>query len=346
MKRTLTLLATITFAALPQAGAQTDVARYIGLAVDGAHSSTRGTTPEDCEAQCSANRRCLSWKLTKPTFRTGPRCLLSLSDVPAQTPVASGPSRLATPSASAKPSTFPAPDLRRLESAPAPASRAEPVYRGKEGRSVLPRETGAPSRLIIQPAPHSAADIAPDLRPQTSAALPTPVAAQRVQPETRASASPVALPGSMPALSAPSSETSRTSVTTPTVTRRVVSTRSIPAPPPMIARPNAESAAATPVKPQSSLAAPSPPSAIPPRPPSASPATNEGLKPLPGAPRVTSGADERPPLPRRRLEDAPSYSVQSMEILPGDYEATAGYLDTFVEDEETGSEPASERSDD
>ncbi|MEQ9315255.1 MAG: hypothetical protein RLN72_05340 [Henriciella sp.] len=61
---------------------------------------------------------------------------------------------------------------------------------------------------------------------------------------------------------------------------------------------------------------------------------------------MASGADERPPLPRRRLDDAPAYSVQSMEILPGDYEATAGYLDTFSEDEEVESEPASEPSDD
>ncbi|MGB3627628.1 MAG: hypothetical protein WA989_17500, partial [Henriciella sp.] len=90
------------------------------------------------------------------------------------------------------------------------------------------------------------------------------------------------------------------------------------------------------------------PTVSPPPPPEQgqSPILADGLKPLPGAPRMMTGSDDRPALPRRRLETAPVYSVQSMELLPGDYEATAGYLDPTANEDDSALDRSPPASDD
>ncbi|MEL7033107.1 MAG: hypothetical protein AAGL97_06580 [Pseudomonadota bacterium] len=43
------------------------------------YRSERGTSVEDCAMQCSADGACVSWSLTPATFRMGPRCELKAS---------------------------------------------------------------------------------------------------------------------------------------------------------------------------------------------------------------------------------------------------------------------------
>ena len=60
------------------------------------------------------------------------------------------------------------------------------------------------------------------------------------------------------------------------------------------------------------------------------------LAPLRYAPAPATGEDKRPALPERHDRQVPAYSVQNMDVLPGDYEATAGYIDGLPDEEETG----------
>ena len=76
--------------------------------------------------------------------------------------------------------------------------------------------------------------------------------------------------------------------------------------------------------------------------PAAPPAREETsgtrLDPLRYAPSPATGTDDRPALPEREDEQVPAYSVQKMDVLPGDYEATAGYIDGLPDEDETGEE--------
>lgn len=62
------------------------------------------------------------------------------------------------------------------------------------------------------------------------------------------------------------------------------------------------------------------------------------VTPPPMSPRPTTGSDNRPALPlRKQQEGVPSYSVQRMDLLPGDYEGTAGMYDAEAAAEEADS---------
>lgn len=93
--------------------------------------------------------------------------------------------------------------------------------------------------------------------------------------------------------------------------------------------------------------APSPETPAPDAPPTPQPASAEAsgtmIAPPPMSPNPTTGTDTRPALPlRKQQEPVPSYSVQRMDVLPGDYEGTGGlYAPAMPEGDEAPETDAS-----
>lgn len=183
-----------------------------------------------------------------------------------------------------------------------------------------------------EPMANSAARSPEQLRPTQPVAEPAPPVSptKAVSPDALQTPAPQAsVAAAAPEESVRPTASSQSQIAAPSRSnaRPALSAQNVPAPPPMIARRQPKPASTTPPAPQPAAHSPAPATN------SVAPGSvsNEGLKPLPGAPRVSTGADERPPLPRRRLQQTPSYSVQSLERLPGDYDATAGYVDPTSE---------------
>lgn len=155
-----------------------------------------------------------------------------------------------------------------------------------------------------------------------------PVAAAPPQPEPVEPKRPIPAP---PRRSEP---------TAPTQPANVQPRTKPPAPPPLIARPSVVEA---PLARREAASIPAPaPTPIPEqdKPPLPSLGGRVDLAPLPAL-----GQDDRPPLPRRRLNEGAGYSVQNLEQLPGDREATAGFIDS-VSEENGPAKPAPAASED
>lgn len=255
------------------------------------YSSTRGTSAQSCEETCKRDSQCTSWQLTPPTFRIGPRCELQRGPVTNRT--------------SAPPTPIPA----------RPAMPPEPVAAAPVSiPQADPRPAPSPARA---PAPAPALAPSVDLRGGPEKPLsraPQPVAKERPVPAVSPAPSPqMAAP--VPAAARPAG---MSAARLPEITKRselpAVSQPS-PAPPPMIARPQAAPVA------EPALSGPAPVQSKP-LPPIARLSGNSSGEPRPAlAPRPAIGQDERPPLPRRKLGDNPTYSVQSIELVPGDFDS-------------------------
>ncbi len=254
------------------------------------YRSERGTTPEQCAAQCEREARCAAWSLTPATFKVGPRCELKRKVGTAE-PRPGGVSGVA---------------LR-----PYPAAATQTSAGGSERRILPPLNTGAYS-----PAPPPSAPSQKPINQQPRIIMPATSTAETATPAPRPVAEPKALPKPIPApqpLQVPAVDAMR---------------RAAPRPQP--------------------VAVPAPKPAAPPAPAvnamtRARPVVSEAIAPLP-APPVAPAAQPAtrvapPPAPPRkpwteRTADDIDYSVQEMDFIPGDREATAGFLSGAPEEPE------------
>ncbi|WP_018149600.1 PAN domain-containing protein [Henriciella marina] len=315
------------------------------------YQSERANGLQACAAACAEDQRCVAWSMTPPTFRVGPRCELK-SSVGQRQPrpgYMSGLSGDMAPPQTTSVATRSAPRRTTVRSRPA-------------GSDVLAggmTTTSSRATASMPPAPSGAA---------TSHMLPTPQAPVR-QTATRRTSQPAStrtqLANTVAARSASTTATveqrPRPVQTAParTVTRQVETrpvqrqpARTMPAatPPASIARPENDPSryvtrrtvtpapqptteaqttvrAATPTVTQTSAS----PSAA------ARPTGSSATRTTPAA---STSVDTRPPLPRpSRLPSLPSplerngtaYSVQNMGGFPGDFDATAGFIDGLPE---------------
>ncbi|GGB66150.1 MULTISPECIES: hypothetical protein [Henriciella] len=316
------------------------------------YASQRGSTAAVCEATCMRDAKCTGWALTLPTFRVGPRCELKQAEVYR---AASQPPRQERIL-----SDIPArPKVQQPAPPPASIRQVQPAAVGPETQNPQPASAETATQIIE-------ANRQSDRPRQTDPGRSQQIVESTLRGTTPTSSS--AAPVRVPVPTPQPVQRTRTVVTTPP--RTVTTARALapktaspatppnaaPAPPPLIARPSAaatRSATTSPAEPPFPVSPVPPASDVrPPRAgPEAAPAALDEKQPLPARTSAASrqplpslGADDRPPLPRRRLNDGQAYSVQKMEILPGDLEATAGYLETLPDQDEaevsgeTGSE--------
>lgn len=264
------------------------------------YNTSRGTSPGACEAMCTRDASCGSWSLVPATFRMGPRCELK-RNIGARQHRPGAVSGVAV----------------RFQ------PRAKPVH--PISRRPTP-PTVKPTPIPVRVAPPSAVPYRATPRPVQI--RPAPRGPQRpiiYTPPQRRSSQNSDLMG------APATRPDAVTRATPKRAPVVVSTVARPAPVPSPA-----------VRPQpapfvDAVTRPGPP--LPTRPVPQfemrpKPAPNPMPAPTP-APQNQSGIQIYPPPPpikprkpwTERGPDDVDYSVQGMDYLPGDEEATAGYVD-------------------
>ncbi|MEM1036905.1 MAG: PAN domain-containing protein [Pseudomonadota bacterium] len=287
-----------------------------------AYLSTRGTSPGQCEAACNRDaNRCASWTLVPATFQMGPRCELKRNIGAQQYRPGSvsgitlryQPKGNELQQAFERRSTVPQPRATYRSATPAPqpvTTRQVPIRRAPTSPStstVMTAPSGpAPAlRGAPPPPPSSPVNLAPTpmdrpippirVAPEPSMPAPAPQPVQPVKPERPpqfemqpSSATPV--PAPQPA---------------PTPTRQIQPIRrsaAVPAPSPEPApQPAAQPApvATVPVEPSGGVQMDPPPPPIQPR--------------------------SRTPWNERTGAET-DYSVSDIDIIPGDEEATAGFI--------------------
>ncbi len=283
------------------------------------YNAMRGTTPGQCEQMCNRDDSCAAWSLTPATFEVGPRCELKRSVGSASfrpgavsgisrtyqpDPVRTGPMRYKPK----PPPEIAQPAPRRVEPKPA---RSMNELLGGPTRVTSSLDRPSP-RTVVRPAP---TPLAPKVyRGPGEGAVPNyvkqpaPVTAPAAAPAPRPA--PVIAPAPAPMPSQPSSVLKRPAQAVPAQTP--------PGPPPP-AR----------VVPQFQMV-PDAPAAAAPAPVATAPLTS------PGGVQI----DPPAPLPNRRkpwterMSGTPDYSVGDGGYVPGDEEATAGFVEGAPEGEE------------
>lgn len=320
------------------------------------YQSERASGLQACAAACAEDQRCVAWSMTPPTFRVGPRCELKSSagqsqprpgymsglsgdmappqtasietqTAPTRTTVASRPvgsdvlagGRTATasratasmppaPPGAATSHMLPTPQTPVRQTATRPASQ-QPTTRTQLASTVAARSASTSTQI--------------EQRPQTVRTAPARTVTREVEtrpvPQQAARTLPAATPPA--SIARPENDPSRY------VTRRTVSRAPSPSPQPTTQAPTTTTRAPTPTVTQTS----------------ATPSTAARTTSSPAAstvPAASTSVDTRPPLPRpSRLPSLPSplerngtaYSVQNVGGFPGDYDATAGFVDGLPE---------------
>ncbi|MEO1187639.1 MAG: hypothetical protein AAFW60_01095 [Pseudomonadota bacterium] len=324
------------------------------------YRSERGTSIEDCAMQCSADGACVSWSLTPATFRMGPRC--ELKAAPGQAShrpgAASGMSEVwqMDPSRHA--------DVRYLS--PLPASRqpaAVPVDQLRP--SPVPRVFGDPPpvrepELMGGPETRVSAVMRPSPTPTPMpAAAPTPVIVQAEPDVIFVAPRRVAAPSVSNVAAAPKRLDPASDPNQPIITQVAVAPtqpETAPKPPVEVLRGPRQGEAPNYVKqpappephplyraPKRSNQAPSARMVFKDPSVKSAPAIattadyNAVLKRDSQTPKPQQAAAPKQPLPAPRAPwterdgTAPDYSVGGSEFIPGDEDATAGFVDGVPE---------------
>ncbi len=332
--------------AAPDAAVQMEADTYRAA---NTYESMRSAGTQACAAACAGDQRCAAWTVTPPTFRLGPRCELKTSagqsvSRPGYVSGLSGMTQPVPQTVAARPSApatrQPASQAvaagtlaggRNETSARAYASRNAPagaatgtVYEGPNGPVAMSGMRPAPV-AIGQPATTSAGRPDPVQRTQIASSI--------ARTETRS-----------PAVSQPttvSTQATAQPTVKRTVTRRIVAED----PPAMIARPAEGDAARYVTKP-----APQAVSSTPRQPQTSAVSTRTVPSTARTAPAATVTPPARAPLPSPKERGVPAYSVQRMGQFPGDYDATAGYVEGLPENAKVESvranNPPRDREDD
>lgn len=316
------------------------------------YESMRSAGTQACAAACTEDQRCAAWTVTPPTFRLGPRCELKTSagqsvSRPGYVSGLSGMTQPAPQTVAARPS---APATRQPASQAVAAGtlaggRNDTAVRayasqntpaGAATGTVYEGPNGPVAMSGMRPAPVTMAQPA-----STSAGRPDPV--QRTQIASSIARTETRSPAVSPPTAA-SAQTAAQPTVKRTVTRRVVAEE----PPAMIARPAEGDAARYVTKP-----APQPVSSTPrqPQTPTVSTRTVPSTAQTASATTVTPPTRAaRAPLPSPKERGVPAYSVQRMGQFPGDYDATAGYVEGLPENAKVESvranNPQRDRKDD
>ncbi|WP_084418138.1 PAN domain-containing protein [Henriciella litoralis] len=308
------------------------------------YQSLRATSAESCAASCAADGRCMSWSMTPPTFRVGPRCEMKSSvgqsyprpgHVSGLSPRAMNGER---PVASVAIPTQP------------PAARATASYQVQRPASVQSapvRTVGSttPNQPQTFAAPAPRTPLAPTTDPTTAALnkaslsvmesrypvgrqAPPPATAQRTVTYNQ----PSPQPAQTQTVRTVSSSPARLTPQQGSSSQQTVSAAPVAeAPPPLIARPASEPTGSYVTKRTVTPASATPSQRPTPRPqPTPTPAVTAptpGTRPLPT--RAT-----RPQLPKRPDRPVSNYSVQNMGEFPGDYDAMSGFVDGLPENAE------------
>lgn len=281
-----------------------------------AYLSTRGTTPGQCEAACNRDTdRCAAWSLVPASFQMGPRCELK-RNIGAQEYRPGAVSGIALRFQPRGPQLQEAFDRRTVVPAPREVYRPAPM---SAPRPLAPTVTPRPQTLV-RPAP----TMQPSPRPVMTSPAPggqellggpqpvQPTAAAHPAPVQRPA--PVQGPATAPQQERPPQFQMRPAPTTPTPAAAT------PQP-----QPRSNPAPTRQAQPQPrSTQAPAPQAQPQPRPAATAPSTSSG------------GVQIDPPPPQiqprnrvpwhQRTADTPDYSVSEMDLIPGDAEATAGFI--------------------
>lgn len=285
------------------------------------YQSMRAAGTQACAAACADDRRCAAWTVTPPTFRLGPRCELKSSagqslSRPGYVSGLSGMSQPVTQTVTSAPRQV-TPTRTTVASQPPRQSQLAGSRQSTASTGYAPiNQPSSAQRGMVYEGPNGPVAM--------SGMLPPPVSPPQTVQRTVSMSQPAPT-------TRPSTATPATSTSVPvkrSVTRTVVAS----APPTMIARPAedparyatrpaerqpAQTVSAAPQQQQTSVAATRP------APSQARPATTQAQRPANAT---------RSPLPRPRERGAPVYSVQRMGEFPGDYDATAGYVEGVPED--------------
>lgn len=311
------------------------------------YDSMRSAGTQACAAACAEDRRCAAWTVTPATFRLGPRCELKTSagQGVSRPGYVSGLSGMTQPAVQTAATSQPMASSRPAVSQPASSStlaggRTDTSWWNNAGRTAT--ASAAPGTVYEGPNGPVA----------TSGMLPPPPAASQQASSVQRTqiASSVARTGMQPQTVSRPAELASPSSTQQsvkrTVTRRVVAEQ----PPASIARPQ-EDAARYVTKP-AERPAPQLASATPGQSPSTVvttrtvPTTSQSA---PSAAATAPARTSRDPLPNPRERGVPLYSVQRMGQFPGDYDATAGFVEGLPEDARVESvranDPGSGRND-
>ncbi|WOR14993.1 PAN domain-containing protein [Hyphomonas sp. FCG-A18] len=338
-----------------------------------AYKSMRGTTPGQCEAACNGDQNCAAWSLVPATFQMGPRCELK-RNIGAQEYRPGAVSGVATKyhprpktpqNAYARPAPAPAP-ASALRRAPAvstpPAPRPKPVTLPKPApKPVAPPKPNPKSVTVPAPAPKPIASPQPSPKPVTRPVAP-PQQPVQVAPAPRPHPAPTRLTRPTQPVVQPQPRSSQGLEGGPVKVYRAPS----PAPAPVATRPTPTPAPRPAPAPLPITRQPQPrPQPVAPKPapqperpkqfemqPSAAQAPQPAPQPAPVSqpepitidPDVASGGVATdPPAPisqRRRVPwnqrtgNEPSYSVGDTDFVPGDEQATAGFLGGVPDEDE------------
>ncbi|MEM8615402.1 MAG: hypothetical protein AAGF20_00555 [Pseudomonadota bacterium] len=295
-----------------------------------AYLSTRGTTPGQCEAACNKDvNRCASWTLVPATFQMGPRCELK-RNIGAQ---------------QFRPGAVSGVALRFQP-------KGDELQQAFERRTSVPQPTATYRPATATPRPAATRQVPIRRAPTAPAPAPSPVMTARpvAAPELRGTPPP---PPARPVNLAP------TTMDRPIPPIRVAPEPSIPAPGPQPAQPvQPQRPPQFEMQPSSTAPAPAPqPSPAPTRQirpvrrpvptpaPVSQPAPQPATRPAPVATMPTqpsSGVQIDPPPPpiqprnrtpwNERTGAETDYSVGDMDIIPGDEEATAGFIGGLPEE--------------
>jgi len=315
------------------------------------YNTMRGTTAGQCELMCNRDDSCAAWSLAPATFSMGPRCELKRSIGSAEyrpgavsgiavkyqpkspvrqqsysqpTRVTSRGQRIITPQprATYRPAEQPiAQPTRRVVIQPAPMTRVVPrgvpstrneprvtttprpapvrtVPTTRQGEPVLmggPTPTEAERRITRAPAPKPRPTAAPvQRRPEPVMATPTPRPAPQPRPMPQQAVRPQPTP--QPTAVRPAGPPPPTKPVPQFQMNPQTATRPAPAPQPQAAPKSAPAQATAPV-------------------------STGGVQIDPPPPVMQA----RRPWTERSNGD-PEYAVQDMDFIPGDEEATAGFI--------------------
>ena len=284
------------------------------------YRSERGTTVEACAEMCTADRACASWSLTPATFRLGPRCELKrtpgeavsrpggasgMSEVWQMDPARHTPMRY-QPSVpeSRQPAALP---LDQLRPSPVPRTFGDPLPVRE------PELMGAPSaQTPVRTQTVTASTVAAPKQSQTVEVYRAP--GQGVVPDYVKQPAPAKAPAPTPAPQKdPVRQTPQPVFKDPA--------RKAPAAQPAVSNLNAV------VRRQSqtpqAVAAPSPQ-------PAPAPAPTQAPEPIPAP--LSEPAPQRVPW-TERTGNTPNYSVGGSGYVPGDEDATAGFVKGLPEGE-------------
>lgn len=295
------------------------------------YNTMRGTTPGQCEMMCNRDDSCAAWSLAPATFQMGPRCELKRS-------IGSAEYRPGAVSGIAF--KFQPQSLVRQQ------SYSQPTRVTNSGQRIIapqPTTTYRPAeRPITQPAQRAVTQPAPMTRIE-----PRGVPTTRIEPRvTTPRAAPVrALPaprqGEPVLMGGPTpSEAERNLTRAPSPTQAAIPVQRQPEPVMVTPRPapQPQPMPQQAVRPQPAPAQTATRPAGPP--PPTQPVPQFSMTPQATAPSSTGGVQMDPPPPvmqaRRpwteRSNGDPEYAVQDMDFIPGDEQATAGFV-TGIPDE-------------